>query len=239
MQEYPVYTPFGSACPYRPAYGLHMPFRCGPCAGVPGLQFYKCDAETGAGLPGAVFELRCSSGRAVASAISDLGGMVRFPRIFPGQYTLVEIAPPPGYVRLPYAYCVNVEADGGILIDGIPACRFQVGNSKNAASFSATKTDATTGRPLPGAVFELQQNGRPVCSTISDAAGVIAFSGLAPGAYSLIETQPPAGYQPTSTVHTVVVAPDTTVTVDGQPAANTLFPNEPFVPQAREGQPSA
>ncbi len=233
MPEYPTYPPFENAYPYRPACGLRTPFRCGPCTGVAGLHFYKYDTETGAGLPGAVFELRCQSGRAVATAISDLGGVVRFPRICPGQYTLVEIAPPPGYERQPYAYCVNIETDGGILVGGLPVCQFRVGNSKNTASFAATKTDAATGSPLAGAVFELRQDGRPVCSVISDPAGSLVFSGLVPGTYALIETQPPAGYQSDGTAHNVVVAADFSVTVDGLPASNLLFANEPILPQTR------
>ena len=54
---------------------------------------------------------------------------------------------------------------------------------------------------LPGAKFNLQiKNGEnyvdfnPVYTAISDAEGKIKFSGLKPGEYKVVETDPPAGY---------------------------------------------
>ena len=72
------------------------------------------------------------------------------------------------------------------------------------------KTDASDGRPLPGAVFQLwrESNGVPGLQTrgsrpdtksgsgcATDARGVCLFSGLARGSYYLLETAVPDGYR--------------------------------------------
>lgn len=86
------------------------------------------------------------------------------------------------------------------------------------AAFTALIRDQQTGAPLAGAVFGLSRdNQRPLHAT-SDYRGELHFDRLGPGAYTLREIQPPAGYRLSEETHTVEVRPDGTVTLDGGPA---------------------
>ena len=93
-------------------------------------------------------------------------------------------------------------------------------------AFTAVKYDEETGQPLAGAGYTLYQNGAPAASAVSDGTGSISFTGLAPGEYTLTETQTPEGYLPERTSHQVIVAEDGRVLIDGRPAE--AFPTGKF-----------
>ena len=92
------------------------------------------------------------------------------------------------------------------------------------ASFRAVKRDETSGVPLAGASYTLYQDGLPVAISTSDASGGLSFANLAPGAYRLVESKAPDGFQPDASQHVVLVDADGNVTIDGQDARNyTLY----------------
>lgn len=62
-------------------------------------------------------------------------------------------------------------------------------------SITVTKTDKVTGRVLPGATFELLQNGNVIQSQTTDANGNATFSNLLRGNYTLHESSAPANYR--------------------------------------------
>ncbi len=95
------------------------------------------------------------------------------------------------------------------------------------ASFTAVKRSATTGDPIPGAVFTLYQNGLPIALSASDAHGALSFSDLAPGEYRLVETTAPGGYQSDLQQHQVRVDAQGNVTIDGQIPYNFALYNVP------------
>lgn len=204
---------------------------CNPCC-CPGpcpsqLIFYKIDAETGAGLPGALFEIR-SSGVIIASAYSEMNGRVCFDQLPPGTYVLAEVAPPPGYQPVQQQFIVTIDDMGNAYIDGIPAQDFRIANireSVNPGSFTAIKIDTDSGERLSGAVYSLTSGGTVIATAVSDFAGRVTFSQLPPGAYVLTEVQAPPGYIPVQTSYTVIVSEIGTVTIDGIPANNFLLEN--------------
>lgn len=57
----------------------------------------KTDADTGAALEGAAFEVVNKSGTVVASAITGTNGMVTFENLQPGTYIIREASAPTGY----------------------------------------------------------------------------------------------------------------------------------------------
>jgi SrtB family sortase len=67
------------------------------------------------------------------------------------------------------------------------------------------KSDATSSTPLPGASFELYWNATRVATGTTDPSGVLLFTGLAPGTWTVRETGAPAGYVLDVTPHTVTV----------------------------------
>ncbi|NMN01362.1 Fimbrial subunit-like protein, partial [Bifidobacterium sp. DSM 109958] len=60
--------------------------------------------------------------------------------------------------------------------------------------FSFTKIDAESKAGLQGAVFELTGNGVAAQQSTSDDKGVVSFSGLPAGTYTVTETKAPTGY---------------------------------------------
>lgn len=84
-----------------------------------------------------------------------------------------------------------------------------VGSGSGAVQI--TKTDATDGTPLAGAVFELYWNATLVATGTTDAAGDLTFSDLAPGTWRVVETAAPAGYLSGGFDRTVVVGDGATV----------------------------
>lgn len=221
---------------YDPPMKIHK--FCSPCCQTqcctcPGptpalLSFLKLDAASGTGIPGAGFELR-RNGLTISTAYSDAAGIVRFPLLVPGVYTLLETVPPAGYQPQSRSYVVTVSTNGAIDVDGVPLSQFRVVNTPTGggASFSLVKYDVLSGARLGGAGFELLSGAVVIGSATSGADGTFGFSGLEPGTYTLAETTPPAGYEPVTGTHTVVVAPDGSVTVDGIPARFASIGNTP------------
>ena len=111
-------------------------------------------------------------------------------------------------VALEVLGCVPMEMDGSI----------QIANSKTA-SFKIKKVDDKTGETLTGAEFRLYsnidcQNEVQVARTSGD--GIYLLDGLTPNiTYYLKETIAPTGYEKDETVHTVTVAADGAITIDG------------------------
>jgi uncharacterized surface anchored protein len=190
------------------------------------FSFYvrKIDAATGEPLSGGIFGLFFGSTE-IATATSDVNGIVNFQNIAPGTYTLRELAAPPGYVPSPETFIVTVNPDGSVFIGGTPADGFPIKNEIMRFSFEVTKIDAETGAPLPGAIFGLFQGGIQVRFAVSDINGILNFGGLPPGTYILRETVPPPGYASNQHQYIVVINPDGSVTVDGIPAVNFTIPN--------------
>lgn len=172
------------------------------------LLFMKRDAETGQPLSGATFRL--SDGR---TAVSN-NGLVDFGQLAPGTYTMQETVTPSGYLNNPHVYQVTVSNTGVIQIDGSDVGAFSVRNTRYPA-FLFTKYDTATGQRLSGATFRLS-TGQTVTS---DSGGMADFGRLAPGTYTMAETQAPSGYQPNPHLYTIVVSPAGAVTVDGVDAS--------------------
>ncbi|MFG2178409.1 choice-of-anchor A family protein [Streptomyces abikoensis] len=182
------------------------------------------DAQDGRPLQGARFQLwRETNGvpglqtsgdrpdtRSADECVSDTHGVCRS-TVEPGTYYWQQLQPPPGY-RLPDRTVFGpLELTAANAAQGVS---LTAGSTPDPASYSSihlVTKDTCTGRPLPGARFELwrETNRRPGlqiagaapdrradsgCTT--DRAGRCAFRGLPPGAYYLRQTVVPDGYLP-------------------------------------------
>ena len=191
------------------------------------LAVYKVDAETGLPLSGAVFSLSCC-GSVIACAVTGQNGAACFWALRPGCYTLTEVTPPAGYQPASESFQVQLDCCGRIWVDGCPVRCLCVSNTRVTGTLTGIKYDVATGRRLSGAVFELRQDGAAVASGTSDADGLLTFGNLSPGTYSLVETVAPAGYAAMTASHTVVVAGDGSITVDGFPGSTVSLANTPI-----------
>lgn len=59
---------------------------------------------------------------------------------------------------------------------------------------AVTKTSASTGAPLAGAVFELVSGNAVIATQTTGADGVARFENLQPGVYTIREKSAPEGY---------------------------------------------
>lgn len=191
------------------------------------VSFRKTDAQTGAPLAGAVFEILREQS-VIVQAVSDSSGRVDFGELPQGTYTVKEVVPPDGYTPVSDTYTVVVNANGNVTIDGVPAEDFSVNNTRKATAGVYVRKINVDIDPLPGAVFELRQNGAAVQTAVTGTDGIARFAEVPSGTYTLVETQPPAGYAPNPAEHTVIVGDDATVTIDGRQTNTLAVVNDPL-----------
>jgi len=190
--------------------------------------FRKLDASTGLPLAGATFALT-QNGTIIGIATSGSDGLVNFGILAAGTYQLTETIPPVGFQPNSIVYQVVVKTDGSIMVNDVPLDEFVVEDVPViSASFTAVKVNIESGEPLAGAEYTLFMDSTAVATAVSNAAGQVTFTGLAPGTYELTETTPPPGFQMNTESLTVVAAPDGSVTINGQPANGFLLHDVPL-----------
>jgi len=192
--------------------------------GNAGFAFSKLHGATFEPLPEAVFSLQSNSGILVARAISDSNGLISFMELAPGAYQLQEVIPPTGYQPNTQIFNVVIAADGAVTIDNMPASEFIAYDSPSTFQVMFRKQDGLTNASLPGATFELSQ-GSVIDISVSNAVGIVSFNNVPPGAYTLIEIEPPPGYINNPNISTVVVDTTGQVTIDGILASSFIVEN--------------
>ena len=156
------------------------------------LTVIKLDAERHQRLEGAEFDVKKADGTLVAHIATDDLGEARIRDLAWGDYTVTETRAPKGFVldAEPKSFTVGRDnADTGIEI------RFD--NARKTGTVELTKTDAETGAPLAGAVYDLYKtDGTLVRDDLpaSGADGQITVTDLGWGSYYFKERTAPAGY---------------------------------------------
>ncbi|MFC6293008.1 hypothetical protein BHU61_11065 [Macrococcus epidermidis] len=175
-------------------------------------------SDTNQPLAGAVFTITDSTGK-VVQATSSANGVVQFTNLSPGNYTLKEITAPQGYLLDSATHAVVVASNGDITVDGklyTGTLLYQLINKSAVGSLEVKKYEAgNTAKVLSGATFELRDStGKVVMTKTTDSTGVISFTNLPFGTYTLVETKAPAGYELDATPITVEINSTTVVKKD-------------------------
>ncbi|MDR2088522.1 MAG: Cys-Gln thioester bond-forming surface protein [Clostridiales Family XIII bacterium] len=171
----------------------------------PGLSIHKVDADTGAGLPGAVIRIAREGGMKLTDVQTDSSGRAYLTDIAPGPYSVVEITAPEGYIPNSTPQTVILEA-------GKTATVTVVNSQK--PGLIIRKFDEDTGLPLAGAEFSVaHKGGSVVYEGITDASGVIRPEGLSAGWYTVTELAAPHGYLKTWETKDVYLEPGKVVEV--------------------------
>ena len=93
-----------------------------------------------------------------------------------------------------------------------------------AATITANTTD-TQGKPLAGASFVLTDSqGREAYTATSNASGIVRFSDVSNGTYTLLEKSAPKGYVASDETYTLTVS-DSRITMNGKDYAPVTFVN--------------
>lgn len=178
------------------------------------------------GLAGVSFSLRTPMGVTVATATSAADGALLFENIMPGVYSLLEVISPPGYLPILLVFTVVVSTDGVATINGMSANGFEIfGDPETQSiSFAFGKRDQNTGMGLAGATFALVSQRSVRYSATSGANGIVSFSNIQAGRYTLIETSTLPGYRLNTRAHAVVASQNGT-TIDGVVASRFIAEN--------------
>lgn len=151
------------------------------------LGIWKFDADTGAGLPGAVYEVYDDSGFVLCTMTTDSHGYAVSIDLPIGSYHIREIQAPDGYVISGEVIDVTITTEDKNTIV------FERTNSKNG--FIIRKSDVSTGEFLEGATFEIYAaNGELYATVTTDENGEIRLSAIPAGHYTMAEIVAPVGY---------------------------------------------
>ncbi len=146
--------------------------------------------EDGLPLAGVEFALLKEDGSTLMTAVSNEFGLVTFERIPYGDYTIVETAPPTGYLKSDAS--IQLTVDGNFINPTEPIATVE--NCPNEIILEKVDTE---GNPLAGAAFALLNiYGEQVMTAVSDADGITRFVKIPYGQYTLSETQAPDGFSP-------------------------------------------
>jgi hypothetical protein len=233
-----------------------------PTLAAPTLQLSLVDGSTPpVPLSGAAFELRGPAGTAALPCLTGADGIgnCTFTGLTPGDYTVHEATPPPGFaaapdfrltleagkkytttfVNLPAIGSVQIALSGpgesgGPLADDVAATL--------AGDLSATLAGATTlGTPLADGVFAMFAGasalGTPLATCTTGADGTCGFEKVPLGDYTMQQVSAPVGYLVSEDVSFSLTQPGQVATlkfVDGTPAVAAVppvvIPGKPAVP---------
>lgn len=149
----------------------------------------------GGGLTGATFVVQDADGKQIKDPkVTGADGMVQFDNLAPGDYNLVEIEAPEGYLinstKIPFTI---KEAEAG-KPDVVPANGEPIPFINYRGSVQLVKENES-GEKLSGAIFDLFKEGSDTAIKEGTTEnGVMTIPGLAPGNYRLEEIKAPSGY---------------------------------------------
>lgn len=163
------------------------------------VKIRKVDAVTGTTLEGVEFKIydKANPDVVVDTLVTDEFGMATSKELPFGDYIIKESKTPNGYFPLVKDYEFKIDRHDKVV-------EFTIENKPILVDVIVNKTGETTGKALPGAVFQLKKNGeimnfkvgtQVISSLTTDSQGKIKFpQKLGVGKYELIEIKAPSGY---------------------------------------------
>lgn len=150
--------------------------------------------EGGRGLDGVQFEIRKldEQNRLIATLLSDKDGKIIYSGLAPGQYELTEIKAQDGYIlnTEPIAFTIDASAAGRPEV-------LELGQFVNYQGGIELVKQDESGRGLEGAKFRIvktDEQNKIIDDITAGKDGKVQYEGLAPGHYTLLEVEAPAGY---------------------------------------------
>lgn len=167
--------------------------------------------EQGNALAGAVFGLfpadstEFTEKTALIRSTSDTVGMFSFLNVPLGNYVIVELSAPAGYLFDNTPIPVSITEDKQVV-------EFEVTNTWAAGKLIITKSDVSTGKLLPGVGFRIRnEQGEIIREGYTDENGVVEFDQLPKGKYTYQEFKAADGYVLDETEYPFEITDDLTV----------------------------
>lgn len=160
----------------------------------------KIDKNTKSLLAGATLVLKDSAGNVIASWKSTTSEHI-IRNLKAGTYSVVETEAPAGYIldSTPVKFTIN---------DSSREATVTIENRPRQSVVNVSKIDASTGKPLAGAVLVLKDANQNIIERFVTTAEPKVFLNLANGTYTLEEDEAPAGYIRSSIIHTFTISDD-------------------------------
>ena len=151
------------------------------------LVITKTDITGKQPIPGATVEIFDADGKSVYKAVTDKDGKISTMTLAPGKYTFKETLAPEGFALNPNTMNFEIKPDGTIHGDTI--------FTDEVVQLTVKKVDSATKKSLRGAEFGLYDSKDKLLMTgKTDKDGLLVFSKLSPGKYSIKELKAPEGY---------------------------------------------
>lgn len=178
------------------------------------VEITKTDATTSEPVPGAKITIYDAQGKEVYSGTTDADGHMYAVYLPAGTYTFREISAPAGYMKNTTEFTFTIHEDGSVTGDTTI--------TDEPTKVVITKTDLTTGKPLPGAEITIfDKDGNVVFKDVTGEDGTIGKTYLTPGTYTFQETSAPDGYKRRTETFTF------TIDQDGVVSGDTEIKDEP------------
>ena len=185
---------------------------------APELSIFKEDSVAGAPIEGAKFHVTYTSNGEAADApstidfgyiFSDANGQIKLheqgKKMYPGEYTVTEVAPAPGF-QMKEPTTQKVIIHGG----ESKTLTFQ---NEPLNGIVVEKYDSVTGAALPGCTFQLRYlggtsgtGGTVIGQKVTGKNGTAIWTGLKSGTYVVEEVDPADGYSIINASETVYLA---------------------------------
>ncbi|MBU5308090.1 hypothetical protein KQI18_09900 [Clostridioides mangenotii] len=189
------------------------------------IEFTKL-GENKEKLKGAEFELYESSDtefkKPIATAVSDIDGLVKFKNVEYGNYVIKETKAPAGYIKSDQVLKASVSENK----KSVEADPNSISNTKIRGSIEFTKLGDNK-EPLKGAEFKLYKASdknyeNEIATAESDDTGKVVFKNIEFGDYIIKETKAPEGYELTNKVLKASITTDgKTVKTNPESISNT------------------
>ena len=162
------------------------------------LTVKKVDQQTGYSLSGAVIAFEQIDGDYYTTGTTDPAGVIQMDadQLPVGSYKVYEITPPAGYELDSTAQTVNWTGRNDVTLTF---------RNVRKPTLIIYKCDTDNLRSLPGATFEVYQNGQLVTSVTTNDNGLAYVPDVSTGYYTVKEIVAPPGYVLDSSEHSVYV----------------------------------
>lgn len=138
--------------------------------------------------------IRLRAGEIADTMTTDSDGNASSIALYPGNYNIVEKEAPEGYRITESPIPAELRATGQET--ELTYLELNLNNELKQSKVEITKTDVSTGEPLPDTGIEiLDEDKKVLVQTRTDSQGKAVFQKLPPGSYYFREFDAPEGYQ--------------------------------------------